>query len=127
MKNNKLFIIETIIAGFIFLYLLAFNIKISELIVLTLTFIIVLELVRIVVDFIIKSKHVIDIKYILDGFIAFFLRDIVLIFSEKDILFSEKKEKIIFLLFIIFVFFIFRILRIKTLKKELKNHERIDK
>ena len=71
-----------------------------------LEFIIVLEVVKMTTEFITKGK--IRLRHIIDGFIVFIIRDIVVYISHED----KDKETILFLSLMVLIFFIFRILSI---------------
>lgn len=83
-------------------------ININGLIVALLEFIIVLELVRMVIEFIFSDENKIKLRYMLDSTIIFFIRDIMLIANE-----SLDMKKISFILLIILILFVFRILAMK--------------
>lgn len=80
----------------------------SKLAVVLLEFIIILELVRMIVGFLFSDENRINLRFMIDSTIVFFIRDIMLIVNDKfDIL------KIISLLGVIGILFIFRILSMK--------------
>ncbi|QOY53632.1 phosphate-starvation-inducible PsiE family protein [Candidatus Sulfurimonas marisnigri] len=80
----------------------------SKLVVALLEFIIILELVRMLVEFLFSDENRIKLRLVLDSTIVFFIRDIMLIANDKlDIL------KIAYLLGIIAVLFILRIFAMK--------------
>jgi len=80
----------------------------SKLAVVLLEFIIILELVRMLIEFLFSDENRIRLRFMIDSTIVFFIRDIMLIVNDKfDI------EKIASLLGVIGVLFIFRILSMK--------------
>ena len=103
IKNNY----EIIIGVTIFLVIIISKIEFYKAIILLLEFIVILEIVKMTMDFINKNK--LSLRYVIDIFIIFLIRDIVILVTEKN----YDKNKIIFLLFIVAVFFAFRILAIK--------------
>jgi uncharacterized membrane protein (DUF373 family) len=84
-----------------------------------LEFIVVVEVVKMIAEFIEKKR--LRLRYILDVFIIFLIRDVVILTTHI----KKPYEDILFLLFIIFVFFIFRILAVQysptTFKKSKKT------
>jgi len=104
--------IEIILAAFLFLFVLFDYISLFKLVSALLAFIVLLEVVRMISDFILDGKKIIRIRLLIDGFIIFFIRDIVLVFSEEKYSIGEKEEKILLIVSLVFVFFIFRILSI---------------
>lgn len=101
-KNN----FQVITASLIFASFLLFQYPFTKLIVLMLEFIIVLEVVKMTTEFISKGK--IRLRHIIDGFIIFIIRDIVVLLSHE----IKDKENILFLSLMVLIFFIFRILSI---------------
>jgi len=109
MKNiNYIFknYFQVIIATAFFASFLLFQYPFTKLIVLMLEFIIVLEVVKMTTEFITKGK--IRLRHIIDGFIIFIIRDIVVYLSCE----TKDKEAILFLSFMVLIFFVFRILSI---------------
>jgi uncharacterized membrane protein (DUF373 family) len=93
----------------------------SNLAVALLEFIIVLELVRMVVDFLFSEDNRISLRLMLDSTIIFFVRDIMLIVNDKfDI------AKIASILGIIAALFFFRIIATRyspsVMQRELKGN-----
>ena len=72
-----------------------------------LEFIVIMEVVKMVSDFI--KKETLRLRYVIDIFIIFLIRDVIILTTNKN----RDYFDISFLLFVIFVFFIFRILAIK--------------
>jgi uncharacterized membrane protein (DUF373 family) len=80
----------------------------SKLIVALLEFIIILELTRMLVDFLFSDDNRIKLRLMIDSTIVFFIRDIMLITNDKfDVL------KIAFILGVILALFLLRILAMK--------------
>ncbi len=80
----------------------------SKLAVVLLEFIIILELVRMLIEFLFSDENRIRLRFMIDSTIVFFIRDIMLIVNDKlDI------AKIVSLLGVIGILFIFRILSMK--------------
>ena len=90
--------------------------NINSLIVSLLEFIIILELVRMIIEFIIGEDNRIKLRYMIDSTIIFFIRDIMLIANE-----SLNIQKISFILGIILTLFLFRILSMKYSPKNLEE------
>ena len=97
---------QVILAIAIFCSFLVFQYSFSKLIILMLEFIIVLEVVKMTYEFITKGK--IRLRHIIDGFIIFIIRDIIIYISYE----TKDKETILFLSFMVLIFFVFRILSI---------------
>jgi len=77
----------------------------STLAVALLEFIIILELVRMLIEFIFDDSHRIKLRFMIDSTIVFFIRDIMLIVNDKfDFI------KIASILGLIAVLFLFRII-----------------
>ena len=72
-----------------------------------LEFIVIMEVVKMVSDFI--KKETLRLRYVIDIFVIFLIRDVIILTTNKN----RDYFDISFLLFVIFVFFIFRILAIK--------------
>lgn len=83
-------------------------ISFSTLAVAILEYIIILELVRMLIEFMFTDENRIKLRYMIDSTIIFFIRDIMLIVSEKF-----DFEKILSILAIIGILFVFRGLTIK--------------
>lgn len=84
-----------------------------------LEFIVVIEVVKMISEFIEKKR--LRLRYVLDVFIIFLIRDVVILASLPE----KSYENILFLLLVIFVFFIFRVLSVQyspsTFKKKLRQ------
>jgi uncharacterized membrane protein (DUF373 family) len=98
---------EVLSATIIFIIIVATHLEFYRAIILMLEFIVVMEVVKMISDFI--KKETLRLRYIIDIFIIFLIRDVIILSTNKD----RDYFDITFLLFVIFVFFIFRILAIK--------------
>ncbi|NVJ54451.1 MAG: phosphate-starvation-inducible PsiE family protein [Campylobacteraceae bacterium] len=98
---------EVLAAIVIFTIVLVAKLEFYKTIILMLEFIVLMEVAKMISDFIKKEK--LRLRFVIDIFIIFLIRDVIIYTSH------EKKDyfTILFLLFVIFVFFIFRILAIK--------------
>lgn len=112
---------ELIAATILFLIVILADIKFHEMIILMLEFIVIMEVMKMISDFI-KQKSL-RLRYVLDIFIIFLIRDVIIQTSHT----AKDYVDIGFLLIVIFVFFIFRILAIKySPDKPNKNENLID-
>ncbi|HIP14465.1 MAG TPA: hypothetical protein EYG74_03135 [Sulfurimonas autotrophica] len=102
IKNNY----ELLIATLLFTLIIASHYPFYKAIILMLEFIVVIEVVKMIAEFIEKKR--LRLRYILDVFIIFLIRDVVILTSLP----KKPYEDILFLLFVIFVFFLFRILAV---------------
>ena len=98
---------EVLAATIIFIGILVAGIDFYKAIILMLEFIVIMEVVKMISDFI--KKETLRLRYVLDIFIIFLIRDVIILTTNKN----RDYFDISFLLFVIFVFFIFRILAIK--------------
>lgn len=98
---------EVLAAVVIFIVILAVNLEFYKAIILMLEFIVIMEVVKMVSDFIKKEK--LRLRFVIDIFIIFLIRDVIILSTHKN----RDYFDITFLLFVIFVFFIFRIFAIK--------------
>ena len=122
MKNLNHFFTtysQVIIATFIFASFLLFQYPFHKLIIFMLEFIIVLEVVKMTSEFITKGK--IRLRHIIDGFIVFIIRDIVVYISYEE----KDKETILFLSLMVLIFFLFRILSITVSPSKYRSIKRI--
>ena len=109
-KKIKLYfstIFEVLAAVVIFISIFAVGLEFHKAIILMLEFVVVMEVVKMISDFIKKEK--LRLRFIIDIFIIFLIRDVIILSTDKN----RDYFDISFLLFVIFVFFIFRILAIK--------------
>ena len=98
---------EVLAATIILIMILVAGIEFYRAIILMLEFIVVMEVVKMISDFI--KKETLRLRYVIDIFIIFLIRDVIILTTNKN----RDYFDISFLLFVIFVFFIFRILAIK--------------
>ena len=98
---------EVLGATIIFIIIVVTHLEFYRAIILMLEFIVVMEVVKMISDFI--KKETLRLRYIIDIFIIFLIRDVIILSTNKD----RDYIDISFLLLVIFVFFIFRILAIK--------------
>jgi uncharacterized membrane protein (DUF373 family) len=98
---------EVLIAVIIFLSIFAAGLEFHKAIILMLEFIVVMEVVKMISDFIKKEK--LRLRFVIDIFIIFLIRDVIILTTNIH----RDYFDITFLLFTIFVFFIFRIFAIK--------------
>lgn len=123
MKNtiNKIFNyfnsnIEVLVASTIFLLVIAAGNDFYQAIILMLEFIVIIEVVKMISEFI--KKHTLRLRFVLDIFIIFLTREVIILCANKN----KDYYDITFLLFVIFVFFIFRILAI-IFSPDVKNNK----
>ena len=100
IKNNYRILASVVI----FVILLVFDISFYKVIILMLEFIVILEVVKMISEFIEKRK--IRLRFAIDIFIIFLIRDVIILATKPN----KDYFDIIFLLGIIFSFFIFRIM-----------------
>ena len=98
---------EVLVATVIFLTVLLAGNDFYSAIILMLEFIVIMEVVKMISDFI--RKETLRLRYVLDIFIIFLIREVIILSANKN----KDYCDIVFLLFVIFIFFIFRILSIK--------------
>lgn len=98
---------EVLAATIIFISIFAAGIEFYKAIILMLEFIVVMEVVKMISDFI-KNKKL-RLRFVIDIFIIFLIRDVIILSTNVN----KDYFDISFLLFVIFVFFIFRIFAIK--------------
>ena len=115
---------EVLVATIIFLTILVAGHDFYRAIILMLEFIVIMEVVKMISDFI--KKETLRLRYVLDIFIIFLIREVVILSANKN----RDYIDITFLLFVIFVFFIFRILAIRyspgPKKKKKKTNKAIE-
>jgi len=98
---------EVLAASVIFILVVASGYKFHQVIVLMLEFIVIMEVAKMISDFIKNEK--LRLRFVIDIFIIFLIRDVIINASHAN----KDYFTILFLLFVIFIFFIFRILAIK--------------
>lgn len=99
--------IEVLVATIIFVSIFVAGLEFYKAIILMLEFIVVMEVVKMISDFIKNEK--LRLRFVIDIFIIFLIRDVIILTTHKN----RDYFDIAFLLFVIFVFFIFRIFAIK--------------
>lgn len=109
LKQNKIYF-ELGIVIILFSFTFFTKVTLFTIIVKVLGFVVIWEVVRMVTSYAIEDHKVMKLRIIIDGFIVFFLRDLVMIFSTEKYNLFEKEEKVVFVLGIVLVLFIFRIL-----------------
>ena len=121
LKNIKSYFssnYEVLAAIIIFIIVIAAQLEFQKTIVLMLEFIVIMEVVKMISDFI--KKETLRLRFVIDIFIIFLIRDVIINASQIN----KDYFTILFLLFVIFIFFIFRILSIKyspSIMKKQKN------
>lgn len=98
---------EVLVATVTFLTVVIAGNDFYSAIILMLEFIVIMEVVKMISDFI--RKETLRLRYVLDIFIIFLIREVIILSANKN----KDYFDIVFLLFVIFIFFIFRILSIK--------------
>lgn len=111
---------EVLIAVIIFTAVILSGLKFYKAIILMLEFIVIMEVVKMISDFIKKEK--LRLRFVIDIFIIFLIRDVIIQASDKN----KDYIEILFLLIVIFVFFIFRILAIKFSPGTMKLYKSVD-
>lgn len=112
-QNKTLILIGEIISAVIVTLLIVMDVvPLIKVISTFLIFMIILEIMRMIREFV-KSKAI-KISMVLDSFIIFFVREVVLIASDSvKYTFDEQVSKVGFLLVVILMFFIFRVMSLK--------------
>lgn len=98
---------EVLAAIVVFAGILIANIEFYKAIILMLEFIVIMEVMKMISDFIKKQK--LRLRFVIDIFIIFLIRDVIILSTDVN----KDYFDISFLLAVIFIFFIFRILAIK--------------
>ena len=98
---------ELLLASLIFAVIIATHYPFYKAIILMLEFIVIIEVVKMISDFIEKRK--LRLRYVIDVFIIFLIRDVVILVTNP----KKEFEEILFLLFVILIFFIFRVMAVK--------------
>ncbi len=106
---------EVLIAVVIFFVILIAGHDFYKAIILMLEFIVIMEVVKMISDFI--KKETLRLRFVIDIFIIFLIREVIILSANKN----RDYIDIIFLLFVIFVFFLFRILALKYSPNEGKK------
>ncbi len=112
---------EVLAAVIIFIIVIVAKLEFYKTIILMLEFIVLMEVAKMISDFIKKEK--LRLRFVIDIFIIFLIRDVIIYTSHTN----KDYFTIIFLLFVIFIFFIFRILAIKYSPGIVKLHKEKNK
>ncbi len=107
--------LEVLIAVVIFFVILIAGHDFYKAIILMLEFIVIMEVVKMISDFI--KKETLRLRFVIDIFIIFLIREVIILSANKN----RDYIDIVFLLFVIFVFFLFRILALKYSPNEGKK------
>ncbi len=112
-KNKSLVIFGEILSAIVVTLLIVFGvISFIDTITTFLMFMVILEVMRMIREFV-KSQTV-KISILLDSFIIFFVREIVIVGSNTEkYAFNDQLSKIGLFLGIILLFFIFRVMSLK--------------
>jgi len=103
LKENYQIILAIVIFGLIMIL----NIPFYKAIIVMLEFIVIIEVIKMISDFIEKRK--IRLRFVIDIFIIFLIRDIIILTTNTN----KDYFDIIFLIGVVFAFFIFRIMALK--------------
>lgn len=103
IKDNYQILISIVI----FIPIILFNIPFYKAIILMLEFIVIIEVIKLISDFIEKRK--IRLRFAIDIFIIFLIRDVIILTTKPN----KDYLDIVFLIGVIFSFFIFRIMALK--------------
>lgn len=106
---------EVLIAVVIFFVILITGHDFYKAIILMLEFIVIMEVVKMISDFI--KKETLRLRFVIDIFIIFLIREVIILSANKN----RDYIDIVFLLFVIFIFFLFRILALKYSPNEGKK------
>lgn len=98
---------ELFIATLLFSLIIIGDFPFYKAIILMLEFIVIMEVVKMVAEFI--DKKSLRLRYVLDVFIIFLIRDVVILTSLP----LKPYQDILFLLLVILIFFIFRVLAVQ--------------
>ena len=90
---------EVLVATVIFLTVVLAGNNFYSAIILMLEFIVIMEVVKMISDFI--RKETLRLRYVLDIFIIFLIREVIILSANKN----KDYFDIVFLLFVIFIFF----------------------
>ena len=103
IKDNYQILVSIVI----FIPIVIFHISFYKVIILMLEFIVIIEVVKMIGEFIEKKK--IRLRFAIDIFIIFLIRDVIILSTKPN----KEYFDIIFLIGVIFTFFVFRILALK--------------
>lgn len=111
---------ELLLASVVFIVILGTHYPFYKAIILMLEFIVIIEVVKMISEFIEKKR--LRLRYVMDVFIVFLTREVIILATHPH---KDQKE-ILFLLLVIFIFFLFRILAVlfsPALSKKRKNEK----
>ena len=94
---------------------------VNKLVIALLEFIIVLEIVRMIFEFIMDDEHRIKLRLMIDSTIVFFIRDIMLIANEKF-----DSDKIFALMAVVAILFFFRFVAMRYTPSRYLRGKEID-
>jgi len=94
---------------------------VNKLVIALLEFIIVLEIVRMIFEFIMDDEHRIKLRLMIDSTIVFFIRDIMLIANEKF-----DPDKIFALMAVVAILFFFRFVAMRYTPSRYLRGKEID-
>jgi uncharacterized membrane protein (DUF373 family) len=103
----------------IFSIIIILHIPFYKAIILMLEFIVIIEVIKMISDFVEKKK--IRLRFAIDVFIIFLIRDVIILTSKP----IKDYFDIIFLIGVIFSFFIFRIMALKYSPTTIAKVERL--
>lgn len=106
---------EVLVATAVFIVILVAGHDFYRATILMLEFIVIMEVVKMISDFI--KKETLRLRFVIDIFIIFLIREVIILSANKQ----KEYFDIIFLLFVISVFFLFRILALKYSPSESKK------
>lgn len=98
---------ELLLASVLFMVILGTHYPFHKAIILLLEFIVIIEVVKMIGEFIEKKR--LRLRYVLDVFIIFLIRDVIILTTHN----KKPYEEILFLLLIILIFFGFRFLAVQ--------------
>ena len=98
---------ELLVSTLLFGIILITKIPFYQAIILLLEFIVIIEVVKMVTEFIEKKR--LQLRYVIDVFIIFLTRDVIILTTHPH----KEYQEILFLLLVILIFFLFRILAVQ--------------
>jgi len=116
---------EIVFATVLFVLIIGTHYPFHKAIILMLEFIVVIEVVKMITEFIEKKR--LRLRYVLDVFIIFLIRDVIILTTYPE----KPYQDILFLLCVILIFFLFRILAVQysptSFKKKKYNAKQTSK
>ena len=109
---------ELLIASILFTGMLLFHYPFYRVVILLLEFIVIIEVVKMLAEFIEKKR--LRLRYVLDVFIIFLIRDVIILTTYPQ----KPYQDILFLLCVILIFFLFRILAVYYSPTKFKKREK---